>query len=54
MTPYTGSYILANDFKNNKFSILANYEENVLTSISLSSYNSETYELHFGGRVRKN
>lgn len=54
ITPDTGSYILANDFKNNKFSILANYKENILASISLSSYNSDTYELHPGGSVSKN
>lgn len=49
--PYTASYILAKDFVNNKFSIFANYKDNVLTSISVLSDNDETYSLLPGGSV---
>lgn len=50
--PYTGCYTLAEDFVNNKFSILAYYENNVLTKLSVSTYNGEKYELFSDGRVR--
>jgi len=49
--PKTGSYILAKDFVNGKFSILANYDDNILSSISVSTDNGNTYELLSGGTV---
>ncbi|CAH1725498.1 unnamed protein product [Aphis gossypii] len=52
--PYTGCYTLAEDFVNNKFSILAYYENNVLTKLSVSTYNGEKYELFSDGRVTVN
>jgi len=51
--PYTGCYTLAEDFVNNKFSILAYYKNNVLTKLSVSTYNGEKYVLFSGGRVSK-
>lgn len=52
--PYTGCYTLAEDFVNNKFSILADYKNNVLTKLSVSTYNGEKYVLFSGGRVTVN
>lgn len=49
--PNTASYILAKDNKNNKFSILANYDNNVLISISMLTDQNETYLLRSGGTV---
>lgn len=49
--PRTATYILAKDNKNNKFSILAKYDNNVLTSISVLIDQVETYELQSGGTV---
>jgi len=51
--PNTGCYTLAEDYVNNKFSILAYYENNILTKLSISTYNGETYELLSGGSVSK-
>jgi len=51
--PTTGCYLLAEDFVNKKFSILAYYEQNVLTKISISIYNDEKYILLSGGSVSK-
>lgn len=52
--PNTGCYTLAKDFVNNRFSVLAEYEDNVLTSISVLSGNDEIYSLQSGGSVSKN
>lgn len=49
--PNTASYILAKDSVNNKFSLIANYNDNVLSSISLTTHNGDTYELMSGGSV---
>lgn len=51
--PNTGSYLLAKDLTNNKFSVLANYEDNVLKSISMIIDNDQTYMLMAGGKVSK-
>lgn len=52
--PGTGSYVLARDFANDKFSILGNYNDDALTSISVSSGgNNDVYDLLSGGRVSK-
>lgn len=52
--PNTGCYVLAKDIVNNRFSVLANYEDNVLISISVLSDSDETYSLLSGGSVSKN
>uniref|UniRef100_A0A2H8TZF4 Apolipophorin n=1 Tax=Melanaphis sacchari TaxID=742174 RepID=A0A2H8TZF4_9HEMI len=49
--PNTGCYTLAEDFINNKFSILAYYKDNILTKLSISTHNDETYVLLSGGNV---
>lgn len=50
--PGTGSYVLARDFTNDKFSILGNYKDDILTSMSmLSGDNGVVYELLPGGKV---
>lgn len=51
--PNTGSYVLAKDYKNNKFSITANYKDSILTSITVMNDNGETYVLQTGGSVSK-
>jgi len=51
--PNTGYYTLAEDYVNNKFSILAGYKNNILTKISISIYNGEKYILVSGGDVSK-
>jgi len=51
--PNTGYYTLAEDFVNNKFSILAGYKNNILTKILISIYNGEKYVLVSGGSVSK-
>ncbi|VVC28237.1 Vitellinogen, open beta-sheet,von Willebrand factor, type D domain,Lipid transport protein, N- [Cinara cedri] len=53
-TPNTGTYILAKDNMNDKFSILANYNDNVLTSISVLNDHGETYVLQPGGSATVN
>ncbi|XP_026815483.1 apolipophorins [Rhopalosiphum maidis] len=52
--PNTGCYTLAEDYVNNKFSILAYYENNILIKLSISTYNGETYELLPGGSITVN
>lgn len=49
--PSTATYILAKENKNNKFSIFANYNNNILTSILVSINKDESYELNSGGTV---
>jgi len=51
--PNTGYYTLVEDFVSKKFSILAYYEQNILTKISISIYNGENYILLSGGSVSK-
>jgi len=51
--PYNGCYILVEDFVNNKFSILAYYNNNVLTKLSVSTNNGEKYVIFSGGSVSK-
>lgn len=51
--PNTGCYTLVEDFVTKKFSILAYYEQNILTKISISIYNGENYILLSGGSVSK-
>lgn len=51
--PNTGYYTLAEDFVNNNFTILAYYEENVLTKLSVSIHNGVKYVLLSGGSVSK-
>lgn len=51
--PNTGSYILAKDYKNNKFSILANYRDNILISLTVLNDNGEMYVLLTEGNVSK-
>jgi hypothetical protein len=52
--PNTGYYTLAEDYVNNKFSILADYKDNILTKILISIYNGEKYELVSGGSITVN
>ncbi|XP_060861024.1 apolipophorins isoform X2 [Metopolophium dirhodum] len=52
--PNTGYYTLAEDYVNNKFTILAGYKNNILTKISISIYNGEKYVLVSGGSITVN